>query len=100
LKSEGAVEVTLKSELLLAVFRSRARERTCERGARLRDAEARCGGDPPLAEMAGQLQWVSEVQLLRARYGHMGLLHMFAAPEIVDDLPKTVTGMILRRTLK
>ena len=40
-----------KSELLLAVFRSRARELNQERRTLLRDAEARHGGAPPLAEI-------------------------------------------------
>ena len=95
LKSEGAVEVTLKSRLPRPGAGDEPR--APRPAARCRGAR---GGDPPLAETADQLQWASEVQLLRARYGHMGLLHMFAAPEIVDDLPKTVSGMILRRTLK
>ena len=38
-----------KSELLLAVFRSRARELNRERRTLLRDVEARHGGAPPLA---------------------------------------------------
>ncbi len=40
-----------KSELMLAVFRRRARELNQERRALLRDAEARHGGAPPLAEI-------------------------------------------------
>ncbi len=40
-----------KGELLLAVFRSRARELNRERRALLREAEARHGGDPPLADI-------------------------------------------------
>ena len=40
-----------KSELLLAVFRTRAKALNRERLALLRDAEARHGGDPPLAEI-------------------------------------------------
>jgi AcrR family transcriptional regulator len=40
-----------KSELLLAVFRRRTKELNGERLALLRDAEARHGGNPPLAEV-------------------------------------------------
>ena len=40
-----------KSELLLAVFRARARELNRERLALLREAEARQGGEPPLADV-------------------------------------------------
>jgi AcrR family transcriptional regulator len=40
-----------KSELLLAVFGARAKELNRERRALLRDAEARHGGHPPLAEI-------------------------------------------------
>ena len=43
---------------------------------------------------------VGGLQSVRARHGHMGLLHMFATLEIVEHLLKTVTGMILRRLLK
>ena len=40
-----------KSELLLAVFRARAKELNRERLALLRDAEALHGGNPPLADI-------------------------------------------------
>jgi AcrR family transcriptional regulator len=44
-----------KSELLLAVFRRRAKELNQERRTLLREAEARHGGAPPLAEILGAL---------------------------------------------
>ena len=40
-----------KGELLLEVFSSRARELNRERRALLREAEARHGGNPPLADI-------------------------------------------------
>ncbi len=40
-----------KSELLLEIFRTRAKELNRERRARLREAEARHGGVPPLADI-------------------------------------------------